>query len=102
MLIYNCIKLKKIAEKAINPAMAFIDANGNSAYDMGESFTDINGNAQWDADMGSSGYGSAGDIVVYTVSYPWSLMTPIMSDLIGESNGTFTITTHAVVKNEPY
>jgi Flp pilus assembly pilin Flp len=85
----------------INDPEPFIDANGNNSFDVGETFTDINGNAQWDADMGSSGYGSAGDIVVYTVSYPWSLMTPIMRELIGV-NGNYTITTHAVVKNEPY
>lgn len=86
----------------INDPEPFIDTNGNGSHDVGETFTDINGNAQWDADMGSSGYGSAGDVVVYTVSYPWSLMTPIISSMIGEENGTFTITTHAVVKNEPY
>jgi hypothetical protein len=39
--------------------------------------------------------------VVYTVSYPWAVSTPIISNIIG-SNGIFTITTHAVVKNEPY
>jgi len=71
------------------------------AYNSGETYTDINGNGQWDADMGASGYGSAGDVVVYTVSYPWSVATPIISDLIA-TNGIFTITTHAVVKNEPY
>jgi len=85
----------------INDPEPFIDANGNSSYDAGETYTDINGNAQWDSDMGSSGYGSAGDVVVYKVSYPWPLATPIMSNLIG-LNGIYTITTHAVVKNEPY
>lgn len=86
----------------INDPEPFIDSNGNSSHDSGESFTDINGNAQWDADMGASGYGSAGDVVVYTVSYPWALATPIISNLIGDQDGVFTITTHAVVKNEPY
>lgn len=85
----------------INDPEPFIDANHNGVYDTGETFTDINGNGHWDADMGASGYGSAGDVVVYTVSYPWSITTPIMSNLMG-SNGVYTITTHAVVKNEPY
>lgn len=85
----------------INDPESYIDANTNGQYDAGESFTDTNGNGMWDADMGQSGYGSAGDIVVYTVSYPWIVSTPIVSDLIS-SNGIFTITTHAVVKNEPY
>lgn len=79
----------------------YIDANGNGSYTAGESYTDVNGNGQWDADMGSSGYGSANDIVVYTITYPWPISTPIMSDLLG-SSGIYSITTHAVVKNEPY
>lgn len=85
----------------INDPEPYMDTNGNGTHDAGETYTDINGNGQWDADMGSSGYGSAGDVVVYTVSYPWSIATPIISDLIG-AHGIFTITTHAVVKNEPY
>jgi Flp pilus assembly protein TadG len=85
----------------INDPEPFIDANGNGSYNAGETYTDINGNGQWDADMGASGYGSAGDVVVYSVSYPWSVTTPVISGLIA-TNGIFTITTHAVVKNEPY
>ena len=85
----------------INDPEPYVDANHNGQRDAGESFTDINGNGVWDVDMGQSGYGSAGDIVVYTVSYPWIVSTPIVSSFIG-TNGIFTITTHAVVKNEPY
>ncbi len=83
----------------INDPEPYTDANGNGHYDVSETYSDINGNAQWDADMGAAGYGAAGDIVVYTISYPWQVMTPIMSDIIGQ---TVTLTTHAVVKNEPY
>lgn len=85
----------------INDPEPFIDANSNGSYNSGEAFTDINGNGSWDADMGTSGYGSSGDVVVYTVTYPWSVATPIMRELIG-TNGTYAIATHAVVKNEPY
>jgi Flp pilus assembly protein TadG len=85
----------------INDPEPFIDTNANGSYDAGECYTDINGNAQWDSDMGASGYGSAGDVVVYSVSYPWGLATPVISSLLGE-NGIYTITTRAVVKNEPY
>jgi Flp pilus assembly protein TadG len=85
----------------INDPEPYTDANGNGSYDAGETYTDINGNSQWDADMGASGYGSAGDIVVYQVSYPWKLSVPLISSLVG-TNGVYTITTHAVVKNEPY
>jgi hypothetical protein len=80
----------------------YIDANGNGSRDNGESYTDINGSGQWDADMGSSGYGSAGDVVVYTITYPWPITTPLMRPLIGDGQGHLNITTHAVVKNEPY
>lgn len=85
----------------INDPEPYIDANSNGSYDNGESYTDINGNGKWDPDMGASGYGSAGDVVVYAVTYPWPISTPIISKLVG-SNGVFMITTHAVVKNEPY
>ena len=79
----------------------YIDTNGNGVHDAGEPYTDINGNGQWDPDMGSSGYGSSGDVVVYTVNYPWPISTPIINSLVG-SGGNYNITTHAVVKNEPY
>lgn len=85
----------------INDPEPYTDTNGNGTWNAGETYNDINGNNQWDPDMGASGYGSAGDIVVYEVSYPWKLSVPIISSLVG-TNGTYTITTHAVVKNEPY
>lgn len=85
----------------INDPEPYTDTNGNGSHDAGEPYTDINGNGQWDADMGLAGNGGPGDIVVFTVSYPWPISTPIISDLVGH-NGTYTITTHAVVKNEPY
>lgn len=84
----------------IGDAEPWNDLNGNGNADAGE-YTDINGNGQYDAEMGQAGYGNADDIVVYTVSYPWSVATPIMREFIG-TNGIYTITTHAVVKNEPY
>ncbi|MFO0390016.1 MAG: TadE/TadG family type IV pilus assembly protein [Alphaproteobacteria bacterium] len=77
----------------------FVDANSNMLYDEGETYSDINGNSEWDADMGSAGFGDANDVVVYTVSYPWRINTPIISNIIGN---IFTITTRAAVKNEPY
>lgn len=77
----------------------YIDGNGNGVYNVGESYTDINGNGQWDQDMGSAGAGNANDIVVYTVSYPWPIMTPIVDAVIGD---TFNITARMVVKNEPW
>lgn len=85
----------------INDPEPYTDTNGNNTWNAGETYTDINGNGQWDPDMAASGYGSAGDIVVYKVSYPWKISVPIISSIVG-TNGIYTITTHAVVKNEPY
>lgn len=79
----------------------FTDSNHNGVRDGGEAYTDVNGNGQWDSDMGLAGYGNTGDVVVYAVSYPWTILTPFAGPLIGH-DGIFTITTHAVTKNEPY
>ena len=84
----------------IGDAEPWNDTNHNGIPEVGE-YVDINGNGKYDADMGQAGYGNADDIVVYTVSYPWHVITPIMREFIG-TKGVFTITTHAVVKNEPY
>ena len=83
----------------VNRPEPYIDDNHNDHYDLGESFTDINGNAQWDEDMGRDNAGNANDIVVYTVSYPWHVMTPVVSAVIGS---IYTIRARTVVKNEPY
>lgn len=85
----------------ISQPEAFIDANHNNIYDAGETFSDTNGNGHWDADMGVAGLGNANDIVLYTVSYPWPIMTPFMRRFLG-TNGTYTITSSMLVKNEPY
>ena len=84
----------------INQPEPWTDTNHNGVPDPGE-WVDVNGNGVYDTDMGTAGYGGANDIVVYTVSYPWTIMTPIMSSLIG-TNGVLTLTASAVVKNEPY
>lgn len=44
---------------------------------------------------------SAGDIVLYTVTYSWNIITPIMQNFLGV-NGVYTLTASAIVKNEPY
>lgn len=79
----------------------FTDANGNGIRDEGENFTDINGNGQYDEDMGVAGLGSAGEIVVYTLHYPWPITTPMIANLLGTGNH-FDLTARAIVQNEPY
>lgn len=79
----------------------FIDANHNGTRDSGENYTDSNGNGHYDEDMGIEGLGNAGEVVVYTVSYPWHIYTPMMSRFFG-SDGTIDLTARTVVQNEPY
>ena len=79
----------------------FVDADGNGTRDSGENFTDINGNGTYDTDMGTSGLGGAGEVVVYTVSYPWHLTTPLLGSIFGD-NGIVNLTARTVVKNEPF
>lgn len=65
----------------------------------GTNFSDINGNGQWDSDMGAAGLGNAGDVVVYTIVYPWPVMTPGVGVITGNP---FNIIVRTVVRNEPY
>jgi Flp pilus assembly protein TadG len=44
---------------------------------------------------------NAGDIVLYTVTYPWNIITPVMQNFLG-TGGVYTLTASAIVKNEPY
>lgn len=85
----------------INQPEPFTDTNANGVYDMGEPYTDANGNGIWDEDMGVAGIGGSGAIVVYRVTYPWQMMTPIVSQFFN-NNGQFNITSSMVVRNEPF
>jgi hypothetical protein len=85
----------------IGKAEPYIDKNTNNQYDAGEAFTDVNANGRWDRDMGSNGLGVAGEIVVYEISYPWQVMTPLLN-LILDNGGIVTLSSHIVVRNEPY
>lgn len=80
----------------------YVDQNGNAKHDAGEPFTDINGNAQWDADMGAAGLGGPGDIVAYTISYDWPVITDLLKPLLGDDNGLIRLTARVVVRNEPF
>jgi len=85
----------------LNKPEPFIDANKNGRRDNGENYTDVNGNGKYDLDQGRDGFGGANEVVLYTVSYPWKLLTPFVSEIIGD-NGFITLTATAVVQNEPY
>jgi Flp pilus assembly protein TadG len=77
----------------------FTDDNGNGAYDAGEPFEDVNGNGAWDPDMGAAGLGGPGDVVVYRMSYDWTIMIPLFRPFFGD---TVTLQANVAVRNEPY
>ncbi|MBM3487177.1 MAG: pilus assembly protein [Alphaproteobacteria bacterium] len=80
----------------------FVDNNpANGTRDPGESYTDVNGNGQWDTDMGAAGMGGPVDIVLYTISADWPLLTPLVGPLLS-SNGIIKINASVAVRNEPY
>lgn len=68
----------------------------------GVDYVDVNGNSSWDSDMGVAGAGAAGAVVLYRVTYPWKLVTPLFSTMIGDHRGNFDITAIATVRNEPF
>ncbi|MBN8543550.1 MAG: pilus assembly protein [Alphaproteobacteria bacterium] len=92
----------------INQPEPYTDSNGNGTKDGAEPYIDSNGNGQWDADMGAAGLGNAGDVVVYTVQYPWTLLTPMAGAFFGndeldpDEDPVIVLTARAVVRNEPF
>lgn len=76
------------------------DGNGNGQYDVGEPYNDINGNGQWDEDVGLSGAGGPGDVVLYSVSYEWPFWT-YLATLLGGEDGSLPIRATMAVLNEP-
>lgn len=53
-------------------------------------------------DQGSEGLGAPQQIVVYTVSYPWTFFTPMIGQLMGDENNQRILSSRIVVRNEPY
>ncbi|HWU00317.1 MAG TPA: TadE/TadG family type IV pilus assembly protein [Terriglobales bacterium] len=78
----------------------YTDTNNNGQYDVGEPYTDINNNGKWDADQGVTGAGSGGEVVEYTVTYNWKILTPLLRPFLG-SGGNLPLKASVVVENEP-
>ncbi len=53
-------------------------------------------------EQGTEGLGTAQEVVVYTISYPWKFFTPMIGDIIGDENVRVQLTSRIVVRNEPY
>jgi hypothetical protein len=49
--------------------------------------------------MGAAGLGGPSDVVVYTVTYDWGLITPFMRRVMGESIRHIST---VAVRNEPF
>lgn len=75
-------------------------APANGRYDPGEPFVDVNGDGVWSPDMGKVGQGGPGDVVLYTITYKSSWLTPIQAFVGG--SGFTTLKASAVVRNEPW
>ncbi len=81
----------------------FTDANNDGIYDAGvESYTDMNCNDTWDAEVGTSGVGGPGQVVLYEVIYDANFMTGYFSKMVGDADGKIRLTASTVIQNEPY
>ena len=49
----------------------------------------------------AAGVGSGGDVVLYTVTLNWPVLTPVLSAVVGAS-GTVPIVARVLVKNEGF
>ena len=84
-------------ESLTNPDL-FEDQNDDGDTDDPGEWTDVDGDGFRD---GSDGVGSAGDIIVYKISYPWQIITPLIGNVVGD-DGIINLSAYSVVKNEPY
>jgi len=99
---------------AVSTGEPYTDSNNNGHYDAGEPFSDTNCNGVRDGPGAATGgagaagdAGAAGAIVVYTVTYNWKILTPMVGPFLGQVDpsrpGHYMIpmTAKMVVKNEP-
>lgn len=84
-------------ESLTNPDL-FEDQNDDGDTDDPGEWTDVDGDGFHD---GADGIGEAGNIIVYRISYPWQVITPLIGDVIG-NEGIINLSAYSVVKNEPY
>jgi Flp pilus assembly pilin Flp len=79
------------------------DVNGNGKYDPpNDEYTDLDGDGCWDSGKGTDGAGNSSDVVRYTVSYDYPLMTPIIANVMGDAQGKVHLSASIVVRNEPW
>lgn len=78
----------------------FTDSNNNGIHDPTECFVDLNGNGTWDDDVGKTGVGGAGDVVVYTVTVSYDQWFGFAHSLGLPLKQTLHATT--ILRNQPF
>ena len=99
----NCIVADRV-RGFLDPSKLQIFAKNYGNFAAGDtpvSCTNTVSNPQTTPLCSSMNLGNSGDVVVYTVTYPWDVVTPFLSNFLGH-NGVVTLTASTVVKNEPY
>lgn len=84
----------------VNRAEKFTDLNGNGTCNAGEPFIDENRSGSWDANVGKSGNGGAGDVVIYTVNVTYKPLFTVK--WLSTWNQDRTLTAVGVRKNQPF
>lgn len=51
---------------------------------------------------GRAGLGGASQVVVFTITYPWKVFTPMIGNIIADQDGILQLSSRIVVRNEPY
>lgn len=84
----------------VNRAEKWTDSNNNGTCDNGENYIDENKSGSWENNVGKSGNGNAGDVVLYTVSVTYQ---PIFTaSFMSNWGATRTLTAVGVRKNQPF
>jgi Flp pilus assembly protein TadG len=65
-----------------------------------ESYGDLSDIGQ--PEQATAGLGTAEEIMVYTISYPWKIFTPMIGTIMGDENNIIKLSSRIVVRNEPY
>ena len=76
------------------------DEDNSGVCDNSEVYSDENGNGQWDQDIGVSGNGGAGDVVIYTVTVTYTPLFP--NPFLPGGTTARQVTSSAVKKNQPF
>lgn len=79
------------------------DAYTDACQAAGDKFLlDCNGDGEWQNVCGTDGAGAAGEVVSYTVTVPWHLMTPVFDRIFGQGEDRILpLSATIVVRNEP-